>query len=140
MHVSLNSYEIELTGGTPMKIRIADLLKVAVQGHEAEIAGWVRSVRASTEVVFNVLNDGSNMAGIQVVADKRLDNFAEISRLGTGAALRVTGKLVQSPAAGQAWELAATGIRIIGAADETYPMQKKRHSFEYLREIAHLRP
>src|SRR6185369_13072923 len=80
------------------------------------------------------------LSGIQVVADRRLDNFAELARLGTGAALNVTGRLVDSPSPGQAMELAATEIRIIGPSDEAYPLQKKRHSFEYLRGIAHLRP
>jgi len=123
-----------------MKTRIRTLLTDAKPGQDCEIAGWVRSVRASKEVIFIILNDGSNLSGIQVVADRRLDNFAELARLGTGAALNVTGILVDSPSPGQARELAATGISIIGPSDEAYPLQKKRHSFEYLRGIAHLRP
>ncbi|HEY4744282.1 MAG TPA: asparagine--tRNA ligase [Desulfuromonadaceae bacterium] len=123
-----------------MRIRIKELLANGTPGRECELAGWVRSVRTSKEVAFITLNDGSNLAGIQVVADSALANFAEIARLGTGAALRITGRLVESPAVGQAWEVAAAEIRIIGGADESYPLQKKRHSFEYLRSIAHLRP
>ncbi|HEY3309343.1 MAG TPA: asparagine--tRNA ligase [Desulfuromonadaceae bacterium] len=123
-----------------MRTRIKDLLTCAGTGQEYEIAGWVRSTRASKEVVFITLNDGSNLAGIQVVADKSLPNFLEVGKIGTGAALRVTGKLVESPAAGQAREISATLINIIGDADENYPLQKKRHSFEFLRTLAHLRP
>ncbi|HEX9078556.1 MAG TPA: asparagine--tRNA ligase [Desulfuromonadaceae bacterium] len=123
-----------------MRTRIKDMLAYGKPGQECELAGWVRSVRGSREVAFISLNDGSNLPGIQVVADGKLANFADIARVGTGAALRVRGRLVESPAAGQAWEVAAEEIRIIGAADETYPLQKKRHSFEYLRSIAHLRP
>ncbi len=123
-----------------MRTRISELLTHAKSGQGCELAGWVRSVRTSKEMAFISLNDGSNLAGIQIVADHKLANFADIARLGTGAALGVTGRLVESPASGQAWELAAEEIRIIGAADENYPLQKKRHSFEYLRSIAHLRP
>jgi asparaginyl-tRNA synthetase len=123
-----------------MRTRIRELLANDTSGQECEIAGWVRSVRTSKEVVFITLNDGSNQAGIQVVADRRLANFAEIGRIGTGAALRAHGTLVDSPASGQERELAAESIAIIGNADESYPLQKKRHSFEYLRSIAHLRP
>src|SRR6185369_7896707 len=103
-----------------MKTRIRTLLTDAKPGQDCEIAGWVRSVRASKEVIFIILNDGSNLSGIQVVADRRLDNFAELARLGTGAALNVTGRLVDSPSPGQAREFAATGISIIGPSDEAY--------------------
>lgn len=123
-----------------MKTRIRTLLATGATGRECVVAGWVRSVRASREVAFITLNDGSNMAGLQVVADQGLADFDPVCRLGTGAAVRVRGMLVASPAAGQQWELHATGIEIIGEADDTYPLQKKRHTFEYLRTIAHLRP
>jgi asparaginyl-tRNA synthetase len=86
------------------------------------------------------MNDGSNLAGIQVVADQNLSNFDDICRLGTGSALKVEGLLVSSPAAGQHLEIQAQSIDIIGQSDESYPLQKKRHTFEYLRSIAHLRP
>jgi asparaginyl-tRNA synthetase len=78
--------------------------------------------------------------GIQVVAESSLANFSQLCRIGTGAALAVTGALVESPASGQKWEVAATSIEIIGESDESFPLQKKRHTFEYLRTIAHLRP
>jgi len=123
-----------------MKTRIRTLLANGASGQESVVSGWVRSVRASKEVVFVSLNDGSDMAGLQVVADQGLANFDPVSRLGTGAALRVHGTLVASPAAGQKWELHATIVEIIGETDDAYPLQKKRHTFEYLRTIAHLRP
>lgn len=125
-----------------MKTRIAALVSEGAEkaGKNCEIAGWVRSVRVSKEVIFILLNDGSNISGIQVVVDKKLPDFEEIGRIGTGASLQVNGNLVKSPAAGQAWEIAAENIKILGASDETYPLQKKRHTFEYLRTIAHLRP
>ncbi|KAA0894147.1 asparagine--tRNA ligase [Oryzomonas rubra] len=123
-----------------MKTRIRTLLAGGTSGRECVVTGWVRSVRAAKEVAFVTLNDGSDMAGLQVVAGKDLANFDPVCRLGTGAALRVHGTLVESPAAGQQWELHATIIEIVGEADDAYPLQKKRHTFEYLRTIAHLRP
>jgi len=123
-----------------MRMRIRELLAAGAAHQNCTVSGWVRSLRASKDVAFIVVNDGSNQSGIQVVAGRDLDNFSAICRMGTGSALRITGELVESPAAGQEWELAAKSIELIGAADETFPLQKKRHSFEYLRSIAHLRP
>jgi asparaginyl-tRNA synthetase len=94
----------------------------------------------SKGIAFIVINDGSDLDGVQVVAETDLANFEEVSQLGTGTALRATGKLVESPAAGQTCELKSVSIEIIGVADNSYPLQKKRHSFEWLRTIAHLRP
>ena len=123
-----------------MKIRIRELLAAGTAHQNCAVSGWVRSLRASKDVAFIVLNDGSNLAGIQVVAGRELDDFAAVCRIQTGAALRVEGVLTESPAAGQQWELSANSIEVIGCSDETYPLQKKRHGFEYLRSIAHLRP
>jgi asparaginyl-tRNA synthetase len=123
-----------------MKIRINELLASGQAGLHVSICGWVRSLRSSKEVVFIALHDGSNLSGIQAVAERTLDNFDAVSHIGTGAALRIDGVLVESPAAGQKWELVAKSINVIGESDESYPLQKKRHSFEYLRSIAHLRP
>ena len=123
-----------------MRTRIKDIL---AQGRGASIcsfSGWVRSVRASKGICFIVLNDGSCVGGIQVVADSSLSNFTDICRIGTGTALTVEGALVESPASGQKWELVVKTIEVIGSADDNYPLQKKRHTFEYLRTIAHLRP
>jgi asparaginyl-tRNA synthetase len=116
------------------------LLSVGAARQSHTISGWVRSLRASKEVAFIVLNDGSNQSGIQVVAGSELEGFQAICRISTGSALRVSGTLIESPASGQKWELTATSIELIGGADDTFPLQKKRHSFEYLRSIAHLRP
>ncbi|MDD2581746.1 MAG: asparagine--tRNA ligase [Desulfuromonadaceae bacterium] len=123
-----------------MRIRIKQILEQGVGAGICSFSGWVRSVRSSKEICFIVLNDGSTVDGIQVVAESVLTNFSDICRIGTGAALTVEGCLVESPASGQKWELTARVIEIIGDADASYPLQKKRHSFEYLRSIAHLRP
>jgi asparaginyl-tRNA synthetase len=123
-----------------MKVRIRELLSNGTVHQACTVSGWVRSLRVSKEVAFIVLNDGSNQAGIQVVVGGESDGFQAISRIATGCALQVEGQLVESPAAGQQWELTAKTIKLIGTSDETFPLQKKRHSFEYLRSIAHLRP
>ncbi len=122
------------------RTRIKELLATGQTGALVMVKGWVRTVRAGKGVTFLALNDGSCFAHLQVVAEPDLANYAEISRLGTGAALAVSGRLVESPASGQRYELQAAAIAIVGLADESYPLQKKRHSFEYLRSIAHLRP
>jgi asparaginyl-tRNA synthetase len=123
-----------------MRTRIKELLESGTNGSDCVVSGWVRSLRSSKEIAFIVLNDGSDLEGIQVVAESDLANFEEISRIGTGTALRVEGRLVESPAAGQKLEIRSLSIQVIGMADASYPLQKKRHTFEYLRTIAHLRP
>ncbi len=104
------------------------------------IAGWVRTVRSSKEQSFMEINDGSFFNSLQVVFNNELANFLEIVKLGPGASVTVKGQLVPSPATGQAFELQASEIILIGDSPTDYPLQKKRHSFEFLREIAHLRP
>ena len=104
------------------------------------IGGWVRSVRDSKTFGFIVLNDGTYFDPIQVVYADKLDNFAEICKLNVGAALIVTGELVPTPEAKQPFEIQASKIEIEGASTPDYPLQKKRHSLEYLRTITHLRP
>ncbi|MDD2366631.1 MAG: asparagine--tRNA ligase [Desulfuromonadaceae bacterium] len=123
-----------------MRSRIKDILEQGAASAPCSFSGWVRSVRVMKGLCFIVLNDGSDVNGIQIVVDPSLHNFVRISHLGTGSALTVTGILVASPASGQKWELSAQKIEIVGNADDSYPLQKKRHSFEYLRTIAHLRP
>ena len=103
------------------------------------IMGWVRTIRDSKEIVFVEINDGSCMGNLQAVMNNP-ENFGDLKRILTGAAVRVEGTLVESPAKGQKYELAVTSIQLLGEADQSYPLQKKRHSFEFLREIAHLRP
>jgi asparaginyl-tRNA synthetase len=122
------------------RTRIKDALADFPVGAELQVAGWARSVRVGKEVTFIALNDGSCLASLQVVTAPELSNYADICRVGTGAALKVRGRLMESPAAGQKFEMHAESIEIVGQADETFPMQKKRHGFEYLRTVAHLRP
>ena len=107
---------------------------------EIEVAGWVRSIRVSKKFGFIELNDGSFFQNLQIVFEEDLGNFEEIAKLGVGTALIVQGRLTASPGSGQAFELKAIEIAVEGSCPSDYPLQKKRHSFEYLRTIAHLRP
>ena len=109
-------------------------------GKNVEVCGWVRSVRASKAFGFIVLSDGTFFTPLQVVYHDTLQNFAEISKLNVGAALIVRGTLVETPEAKQPFELQAEEIVIEGASTPDYPMQKKRHTLEYLRTMTHLRP
>ena len=104
------------------------------------IGGWVRSIRDSKTFGFIVVNDGTYFQPLQVVYSDKLENFAEISRLNVGAAIIVTGTLVATPNAKQPFEIQADEVTVEGASAPDYPLQKKRHSFEYLRSITHLRP
>jgi len=107
---------------------------------EIQISGWVRTVRVSKTFGFIELNDGSFFKNVQVVFEENLRNFEEISKITTGSSLIVKGILVESPGAKQPFELKAQSIEVEGQCSPDYPLQKKRHSFEYLRTIAHLRP
>ncbi len=104
------------------------------------VKGWVRTKRDSKEFSFMEVNDGSCLKNIQVIANKDLENYKEIQGITTGTSLIVAGDLVESPGKGQKWEIQAIDIEIVSLAPESYPLQKKRHSDEYLRTIAHLRP
>ncbi|MGI5940867.1 MAG: asparagine--tRNA ligase [Pelotomaculaceae bacterium] len=105
-----------------------------------QISGWVKTVRSSKTFGFIELNDGTFFSNLQIVYDEKLANFQEIARLITGSAIIATGELVESPGAKQPFELKAERIDIAGHSEPDYPLQKKRHTFEYLRTIAHLRP
>ena len=107
---------------------------------EVKIGGWVRSVRDSKTFGFMVVNDGTFFTPLQVVFHDALENFTEIAKLNVGAAVIVTGTLVATPEAKQPFEIQATKVEIEGVSAPDYPLQKKRHSFEYLRTISHLRP
>ncbi len=122
--------------------RIAALLADAPVGKAVVVAGWVRTRRDTSGFSFIEINDGSCQANIQVIAGRNLANYEkEIKKLTTGCSLIVEGELTQSPAKGQRVEVQAKRMVVVGWADpESYPLQKKRHSFEFLREIAHLRP
>ncbi|AET69388.1 asparaginyl-tRNA synthetase [Desulfosporosinus orientis DSM 765] len=107
---------------------------------KVEISGWVRTLRTSKAFGFIEINDGSFFQNIQVVFEESLENFAEVGKLSISSAIRVQGELVPSPGAKQPFELKAETIEILSIAAADYPLQKKRHTFEYLRTIAHLRP
>ncbi|MEL7314323.1 MAG: OB-fold nucleic acid binding domain-containing protein, partial [Cyanobacteria bacterium J06559_3] len=120
--------------------RIKDLLKTGQLGDTVTVKGWVRTKREQKAFSFINVNDGSNMGGLQVVADAEMPNYETVmKRVNTGASVTISGSLVKSPAKGQRVELKAERITVYGEADETYPLQKKRHSFEFLRTIGHLR-
>lgn len=122
-------------------LRIAELLQLPATDAEVVVKGWVRTKRGNKNVAFIALNDGSCAANMQVVVDLATFDEELLRKVTTGACLRVDGRLVASAGAGQGVEVQATKIEIYGTADpETYPLQKKGHSLEFLREIAYLRP
>ena len=125
-----------------MKTRIKNILQKNSVGRTVSISGWVRTRRDTGSFSFVEVNDGSCLANLQVIADEKLNNYTtEIKQLSTGCSVTVEGELKESPAKGQEVELHADRFMLIGKADpETYPLQKKRHSFEFLRELSHLRP
>ena len=109
-------------------------------GKEISIGGWVRSVRDSKSFGFIVVSDGTFFETLQVVYHDDLANFDEISHMNVGTAIIVKGTLVATPEAKQPFEIQATEVTVEGASSSDYPLQKKRHSLEYLRTISHLRP
>lgn len=109
-------------------------------GKEVKISGWVRTLRASNKFGFIEVNDGSFFKNIQVVFDESLDNFKEISKFAISSSISVEGEFVFTEGAKQPFEIHAKKVVLEGKSDADYPLQKKRHTFEYLREIAHLRP
>lgn len=121
--------------------RILDLLRLGRPDETVTVRGWIRTKRELKNFSFVEVNDGSSLASLQVVLNPDLDDYdALLKRLNTGASVEVSGTLVESPAKGQRIELHANHVQIYGDVDsETYPLQKKRHSFEFLRTIAHLR-
>ncbi|MGB1013640.1 MAG: asparagine--tRNA ligase, partial [Nannocystaceae bacterium] len=121
------------------RTRICEALALEPVQIGVRIKGWLRTVRDSKKVVFLQVNDGSCLANLQVIVAPEIENFEDIRKLSTGSAVEVVGELVASPAKGQTVELKAESLKIIGKADASFPLQKKRHSFEYLRSIAHLR-
>jgi asparaginyl-tRNA synthetase len=120
---------------------VRDVLARERAGGTVTVRGWLRSARHSKGVSFLELSDGSCFAGLQVVAEPALANYeSEVSGLGTGCAVIATGEVVDSPGSGQRYELRASQLEVVGGVAPDYPLQKKRHSFEFLRTIAHLRP
>ncbi|PKM91550.1 asparagine--tRNA ligase [Candidatus Falkowbacteria bacterium HGW-Falkowbacteria-1] len=106
---------------------------------QIKLGAWVRTLRTSKDFGFIEINDGTFFKGLQIVFDNKLSNFEEVEKITIGSSLEVEGTLVESPAAGQSFELKAESIKILNLASVDYPLQKKKHSFEFLREIAHLR-
>ncbi len=124
-----------------MKTRIQILLKEKPIGTTVSVAGWVRTRRDTGDFSFLEVNDGSCLANIQVIASQELKNYiSEVRQLTTGCSVCIRGELKESPAKGQEVEIHAAEVVVVGQADpETYPLQKKRHSLEFLRELCHLR-
>ena len=123
------------------RTKVKDILGRETAGGDVLVQGWVKTRRTSKSVSFIQVNDGSSLSDIQVVADDTLSNYQVIELLTTGCSVSVTGALAESPGKGQRYQIQATSIEVLGLADpETYPLQKKRHTVEFLREIAHLRP
>ena len=127
---------------TEKLITIKDLYKKyeSLENKTITLAGWVKTVRDSKTFGFLELNDGSYFKNIQVIFDNKLDNFDTICKLPIISSIQVTGKVVVTPDAKQPFEIKATNIVIENLASLEYPLQKKRHSFEYLRTVSHLRP
>ncbi|MDR1023747.1 MAG: asparagine--tRNA ligase [Prevotellaceae bacterium] len=126
---------------TPGRTKVAELLSLGQEGTEVTVKGWVRTKRGNKNVAFVAVNDGSTIGNIQLVFD--LQNFSEqqLKGVATGACLRATGTLVASQGSGQRVEIQVADVELYGAADpDVYPLQKKGHTLEFLREIAHLRP
>jgi asparaginyl-tRNA synthetase len=123
------------------RIRIVDIVRNGSAGESVSVSGWVRTRRDAKGFSFIEINDGSCMENLQVIADTALPNYTkDIGRLTTGSAVRCEGTLKESPGGKQALELHATVVCVYSFAPADYPLQKKHHSFEFLRQIAHLRP
>ena len=122
------------------RTKIVDLLKREDFGAMVNVKGWVRTRRGSKQVSFIALNDGSTINNVQIVVDVERFDEALLKDITTGACLSVNGELTESVGSGQKVEIQAREIEVLGLCDNTYPLQKKGHSMEFLREIAHLRP
>jgi len=119
---------------------VKDVLQSSAPLPSVFVQGWVRTRRDSKTFSFVELNDGSCLRNLQIIAKDSLPNYADVQRLTTGASIMVRGELIASQGKGQSWELVADKIDIVGTADDSYPLQKKGHTPEFLREITHLRP
>src|SRR5688572_1310250 len=119
---------------------VKDALASAAGQDTILVQGWVRTRRDAKGFSFIEPNDGSCLKNLQVIAPATLANYAAVQHLTTGASVSVVGKLVPSQGQGQKWEVTADEVTVMGTADATYPLQKKGHTPEFLREIAHLRP
>jgi len=123
------------------RILIKNLLNCETAADRIRVSGWVRTRRDAKGFSFLEVNDGSCLKNLQVIVDEGVPAFSQLKDVATGAAVDIEGSLVESPGAGQKWEVRADVLRLLGRADpETFPLQKKRHTDEFLRTIAHLRP
>lgn len=125
-----------------MRIKIKELKAEKCIDKEVLLKGWVRTVRSQKNFTFIELNDGSTLSNLQIIADQTLPNYsALLDSITTGGSIAVKGKVVESPGSKQSIEVRASEVHVLGICDaEKYPLQKKRHSFEFLRSLAHLRP
>ncbi len=123
-----------------MRTLIKNALHSESAVEEITVKGWIRTRRDSKEFAFLEINDGTCIGNIQCIADAGIPGYEQVAKMTTGAAVGVTGKLVESPGKGQKWEIHATSVELIGEAPADYPLQKKGHSPEFLRSISHLRP
>nr|WP_275106726.1 asparagine--tRNA ligase [Oceanipulchritudo coccoides] len=122
------------------KLNVKAALGATSAEESVKVSGWVRTRRDAKGFSFLEINDGTCLANLQAIVDEKCPEFGQIHEFTTGSAVCVQGALVESQGAGQAWEIQASKLELIGKAEDSYPLQKKRHSLEYLREIAHLRP
>ncbi len=123
-----------------MRTLIWQVLAATEPREGVTVQGWVRTRRDAKGFSFVEVNDGSCLANVQVIVEAGVPGAEQLHEMSTGASVSVTGNVVASPAAGQKWELRATRVEVVGRADATYPLQKKGHSLDFLRTIAHLRP
>ena len=123
-----------------MYVKVVNIFDKALVGKDVEVKGWVRTRRGNKYVQFVALNDGSTIKNLQIVFDMERFSDDDLRPVTTGSAIRVVGKLVESMGRGQSVEVQADTLEVYGTADETYPLQKKGHTLEFLREKAHLRP
>ncbi len=123
------------------RLLIKNILENPGLGQQVTVCGWVRTYRKSANVAFIVINDGSTQDNLQLVIPSESSAYTVLDEISTGASVSTHGKIIESPAKGQKYELDVSDLKIIGHADpETYPLQKKGHTLEFLREIEHLRP
>ena len=125
---------------TIKRTKISDLLGLTTYGAEVNVKGWVRTRRGSKQVAFVALNDGSTIKNVQIVIDLEKIDEELVKKIATGTCLSVNGTLVESIGGGQSVEIQATAIEILGDCDNTYPLQKKGQTMEFMRSVAHLRP
>jgi len=123
-----------------VKMKVKEALQANGPLEAVEVNGWVRTRRDAKGFSFLEINDGTSLKSVQAIVDAEVPGYEQIHEYTTGSAVRVAGALVESKGKGQSWEIQAREMELIGKAEESFPLQKKRHSLEYLREIAHLRP